>query len=78
MTIEIKRERVNEMRNLAVSGDLKVPEYRELFKHSLGEVAPDLTDEQVLVAMALTDDDDDEQFVEKASNILSQGYRIID
>jgi len=65
---DISKEQIEEMRQLVNSGDLDLDERKTVFKQHVGRM-PNLDEEDLLKACAMTEDDDDELFIKNALKI---------
>jgi len=70
--MKVRQEVVNDADALVSSGDLDLADQRAKFKNITGEDCT-LTDEQVKIA-SMTEDDDDEEFVNACRHIAQYGF----
>lgn len=72
MTLDQLKERISEINDLIASGDVDLGERRQKFKE-LEKTETYLTDAELVEAIALTDDDDDDQFADAVHFIQDNG-----
>lgn len=75
MTLKVTKDDIAEMHTLIKSGDLSLSERREVFARIKGR-AMAIDDEKLIIAIAATDDNDDELFAGNVIEVENGRYEI--
>ena len=71
--MDVNPEHILEIKQLISTGDIKLSERRQAFRAVMGRDTI-LNDEQLTLAIAATDDDDDELFAKNVCEIEGAGF----